>query len=249
MRSLALAGVVLALLGAGFGCEDSESGGSEQALDLVLRSSAVDAGRTAGVDLEQLVRRGAADVFERLPTRPEAIRIEVKVAPQHALMIPEQGVGGGADTDYVLIVLDRPLRPDVGTRLPALLAHELHHVARFRERRVPAPSSLAEALVTEGLADHFAEDIFPKVARPWTVALTQEQEAAAWREAKPILHARGGYDHVSWFRGGPARPRWTGYTLGYRMVGAYLADTKSASEELDVDPRDVVAAYDRAREG
>ena len=242
---LAASGCVLALavVGTGFSCEESQPEEVAQALNLRVRSSAVEAGRQAGIDIERLVRRAASDIFRVLPTHPRPIEIEVKVDPGHPMMIPELGIGGGADDERVFIVLDRPLREGIETRLRATLAHELHHVIRFRTR--PAGAwTLGYALVAEGLADHFALEMVPDARRPWTDALSREQEAALWRRARPAIAVPGGYDHRSWFFGGDV-PRWAGYTLGYRIVAAYLGEKRRASDEVGADVTTVVEAYER----
>jgi uncharacterized protein YjaZ len=81
--------------------------------------------------------------------------------------------------------------------------------------------TLGEALVTEGLADHFAAEAFPDTPpQPWDHALSAEQEAELWRKAQPILDVPGGYNHPVWFRDSGSLPRWAGYTLGYRIAEA-----------------------------
>jgi uncharacterized protein YjaZ len=238
-------GLALALAGVGFSCEESEPDDQDrQALVLSVRSSAVEAGRAAGIDIARLVRHAAEAMFRVLPTHPRPIEIEVKVDPGHRAMISEIGIGGMAEDERILIVLDRPLRDGIEAQLRATLAHELHHVIRFRSR----PSTewtLGHALVTEGLADHFAREMSPASRRPWTDALSREQEAALWRKAQPALDAPGGYDHQSWFFGDHDIPQWAGYTLGYRIVAAYLDESKRAADEVAVEPGVVIAAYGR----
>jgi hypothetical protein len=230
----------------GFSCETEERKhlSAEDSLDLVVRSSAREAAREAGVDVEALLRRAAADVFRVLPVE-RRIRVEVKVDP--AEVIPTTGVVGEAAGDRVLIALDRPFRPESEVWLPALLAHEVHHAVRFR-RRPTTPWTLGDALVNEGLADWFAYEVFPETPpQPWDNALSEEQEASLWRRAAPLLSREEGYDLNAWFYGGGDIPLWAGYTLGYRIVGAYLGDDRLPSEEVVVESSVVVDAYRRTR--
>jgi uncharacterized protein YjaZ len=125
------------------------------------------------------------------------------------------------------------------------VAHELHHTSRIRT----GPGygkTLGEALVTEGLADHFASEAFPDTPpQPWDNALSKDQEAELWRKAQSILDVPGGYNHQAWFFGGGAAglPRWTGYTLGYKIVLAYLGDDRSASSAAGVTAGTVIEHY------
>jgi Predicted Zn-dependent protease (DUF2268) len=76
--------------------------------------------------------------------------------------------------------------------------------ARARARQHPR-----EALVTEGLADHFAAEVFPRTPLPpWDHALSGAREQALWERAGPDLW--GSYtlgDHQRWFFGGSGIPR------------------------------------------
>jgi hypothetical protein len=238
--------LALTIVGTGFSCDEQDQKllSREDSLDLVVRSSAREAGRDAGVDVENLLRRAAADVFRVLPVK-RRIRVEVKVDPGR--VVPETGVGGQADGDQVLIALERPLRARSEVWLRALLAHEVHHAVRFR-RRPRTLWTLRDALVNEGLADWFAHEVFPNTPpQPWDNALSEEQEASLWRRATPLLSREKGYDREAWFFGGDNIPRWTGYTLGYRIVGAYLGDARLPSDEVAVDPTLAVSVYQRSR--
>jgi predicted Zn-dependent protease DUF2268 len=136
--------------------------------------------------------------------------------------IPEVGVGGVTAPkggDVFLWIDGTPpggLRHALKTRIPQALAHELHHSSRIRT----GPGygkTLGEALISEGLAEHFVDEVFPATPpRPWDRALSKAEERSLWRQAEPVLWRT--YDQNTWFFGGYKVPRWTGYTLGYRIV-------------------------------
>jgi uncharacterized protein YjaZ len=64
-------------------------------------------------------------------------------------------------------------------------------------------NTLAEALVTEGLADDFVAEAFPDTPQqPWDHALSAGQETELWRKAQSVLEIPGGYNHKQWFFGG-----------------------------------------------
>lgn len=135
------------------------------------------------------------------------------------------GIGGYTpDAHRVLISLD-PGNPQfkkaIATALPETIAHELHHAARWHA--IGYGDALLEALVTEGLADQFVRELFPKSRPfPWTRALSSKRADILLKRAKRVWKKR--YDHEAWFFGSTRLriPRWTGYTLGYRIVGDYL---------------------------
>ncbi|HEX5798822.1 MAG TPA: DUF2268 domain-containing putative Zn-dependent protease [Gaiellaceae bacterium] len=209
---------------------------------MTIDGPAREAGDESGVDLEALVRHSVEEVLPRLPHR-NRVRINVRVDP--ASVVPEVGFGGFANPrdGTVTIWLDQPLRKGAEVWVPATVAHELHHSSRIRTGPGYG-STLAEALVTEGLADHFVREVFPATpSQPWTTALSRKQEAQLWREAQSNLEIPGGYDHHAWFLGSSDVPRWTGYTLGYRIVADYLGDERRASAEVKTDARRIIAPY------
>jgi hypothetical protein len=225
---------------AAVGCRHDD----EPRYEIVIRDSAAAAAREAGVDLQGLVARSAEHALSLLPRR-DPVEIEVKVGGD--LVIPEIGYGGVVrDRDAVTIEVERPLREGAETWVPALVAHELHHVSRLRTQ--PIAGTLADALVSEGLADHFAEEAFPATPpKAWNEALSAADEQALWRRARPILHRKDGYDHGAWFFGRGDLLRYAGYRLGYGIVGAYLAGGHTAADAAGVDAADVIDAYERGR--
>jgi hypothetical protein len=212
----------------------------------VISDDAKGAAREVGVDLDRLVAGSARRAFELLPHRS---RIRIEVVLDASRSIPEIGVGGLTHpaTGEVSVWIDAAppggLKAALEMWVPATLAHELHHSSRVRT----GPGygiTLAEALVTEGLADHFVAEAFPGTPpQPWDHALSADQETDLWRKAQPILDVPGGYDHRAWFFGGSDLPRWAGYTLGYRIVQAYLGDDRSASNAVRVGTGTVIKRY------
>ena len=139
--------------------------------------------------------------------------------------------GFNPSADEVRLYADSS-RPDLETVLRSellpQLAHEIHHA--MRRRAVGYGSTLLQAAVTEGLADHFSLEVSGGIERPWALALTPA-ELATWT---PEVESRatGGYDHAEWFFGtNPYIPRWTGYAVGFELVRAYMDEdpTRRAS--------------------
>lgn len=158
------------------------------------------------------------------------VRFEVSVEPARA--IPGWGIGGytfgPGDVDIVVDAAYPGLARILPERLPPLAAHELHHTARWQGIGYPY-MTLLEAMVTEGLADHFAIELLGAPVPPWCDAFPESQTAQWLARARPELDSAG-YDHPAWFFGrGTELPNFAGYTLGYRLVRDYLASQPGSS--------------------
>ena len=243
VRALSLlTGVVALVAGCGGGTSKAEDDGP---FTVAISEDARQVSQNSGVDLDRLVTDSAAKVFTLLP-HVGRIRIDVQLDASRS--IPEVGVGGYTDPKNGNVSLDR--RQSAGraghvlqTWVPATLAHELHHSSRIRT----GPGygmTLGEALVTEGLADHFVDEAFPTTPpQPWDKALTEEQEHALWQRAEPELWRA--YDHRLWFFGDSGIPRWAGYSLGYSIVQRFLDEGRSAAGSVEVPAKTVVRSYAR----
>lgn len=134
------------------------------------------------------------------------------------------GVGGRAYTQYLVEIFIDPLQKDLNRTLPAellgTLAHEIHHVARTAT--IGFGETLLEACVSDGLADHFQDEITGSGPRPWDIALDDESLVKMRNLAEKEFYTE--YDRKEWFFGSGPRdiPRWTGYSLGFHIVGEYL---------------------------
>lgn len=169
--------------------------------------------------IESLARATLASVASRL----EVVGVTITIVPDPDQAIGGWGLGGFTpDAATVSIYLD-PDFPELGallpSRLPQLLAHELHHAVRHRQPGYGG--TLFEAMISEGMADRFAIELLGVPVPPWSGALTAS-EADRLLEIARLEFDAAGYDHPKWFFGSTgAVPRWTGYTLGYRIVAAY----------------------------
>lgn len=138
----------------------------------------------------------------------------------------ESGIGGYTPcANVVFISLDpRNLKFQEGIKkeLAYTLAHEINHAIRFRTPIYK--ETLFEAIISEGLANHFAMEVTGRKNPPlWSVALTQKQKNIFLERASREWNMST-YDHNAWFYGSAVRkiPRWVAYTLGYDFVATYL---------------------------
>jgi uncharacterized protein YjaZ len=216
-----------------------------KAFTVNVSAEAQSAAHHAGTDLRALVIGSANKALSLLPHRGR-IAITVRVNP--AVVIPEIGIGGYTDPRGDVHLAVDPDRLDfnkaLATWIPPTLAHELDHSSRIRTGPGPGPT-LGQNMVSEGLADHFVYEVFPHTPpQPWDHALTKADEHALWLQARPLLNRRGGYSYTDWFIGGAEEPRWTGYTLGYDIVGQYLTDQHlSPSKAVSLPALKVLAPF------
>ncbi len=172
--------------------------------------------------IESVIRQSLVPIIDAMPIEEVTIRI----IDQPSLAIPGIGIGGnsaGADQISLFFAPDNPqLATSIANgELSRLLAHELHH--EKRERSVGYGSTLFEAMVSEGLADHFALEVFTLDLAPWSRALN-EDDIELWKNEAAKTWDDAQYDHSAWFFGsGPPIPRYVGYTVGFNIVGDFLA--------------------------
>ncbi len=145
-------------------------------------------------------------------------------------VIPETGMAGRALRPTLFTVTLDPDNPQFTASLAdgalrRLAAHEAHHCLRMAGPSWGA--GLGCALVNEGLAGRFVSHLFASAPEPWERAIdaTTLQRLAPSSEQLAAKH----YDRATWFFGKGNRPRWYGYTLGYDIVGRWLA----CAEEID----------------
>ena len=138
--------------------------------------------------------------------------------------IPELGhVGHAPRPGAIFITLD-PDNPNLvrhmGEAFERMVVHELHHALRWDA--VGYGRTLGEAIVSEGLAGRFVQELFGGEGEPWDRALTEEQFAALLPRLRQDLKAER-YNHAAWFFGRGDLPRWAGYGFAWEIVGKYLA--------------------------
>lgn len=129
--------------------------------------------------------------------------------------------------------------------LPYLIAHEYHHeVFLGRTAGSDFDGTLLSRIITEGKADTFASIVYPEVTAPWTIPLTEEEEADVWRQMS-ILQGVSTWMTISRFQfGSEARdiPQWSGYKIGYQIMQDLLANEPdlTISEWTNMRSKDVL---------
>jgi Predicted Zn-dependent protease (DUF2268) len=163
-------------------------------------------------------------VLARLPME----RVDIVVGySDPAWMIPAWGIGGyahGKGRISITVDPDHPRFGDAerGERLAAILAHEMHHLARARGPGFG--ETLGEVLVTEGLAQCFEVEIGCP-APPYAIAVADDALKQFAARARSDVETKE-YDSRAWFygrSGDPHFPRHGGYSLGYALTRSWLA--------------------------
>ncbi|WP_004580313.1 DUF2268 domain-containing putative Zn-dependent protease [Marinobacter nanhaiticus] len=108
---------------------------------------------------------------------------------------------------------------NMGEPFERMVAHELHHVMRWRGPGYG--QTLGEALVSEGLAGHFCRLLYGSAPEPWESALSGNELIDCAMRAKERWSEHA-YRHGEWFFGQGPLPRWAGYSLGYALVERHL---------------------------
>lgn len=151
--------------------------------------------------------------------------VDVVFHDNPSAVIPELGIVGHAITrNTIFIALDpghKNFDTTISKEILRTLAHELHHVTRWENPGYG--DTLFEAMISEGLADHFDIEVTNEKLEPWDTALKKKDIEIFLEKAKKEFKNKN-YSHYDWFFGSKKRgiPRWTGYSLGFYIVDQYL---------------------------
>jgi uncharacterized protein YjaZ len=226
-------------------------------------------GRTAEVR-DALSRLVEADAWERTERAlREALEVQTAATPgitvpdiTFLLMLGDPGAeyfmgpsrgfsGNGSATGYISITL-WPTDENLD-RLEAAAVHELQHNLRYAPGGVvwnPASVVVGEQIVSEGLADAFARQMYGELGyTPFGVPHLEDD--AVFDKVVTGLDVGGMQNFAAWVHGDEAAllfggtpvglPTAAGYAVGNRLVDAYLAETgMTAAEVLHVSSAEVI---------
>lgn len=171
--------------------------------------------------IEEAVKK----VLARVKNKVSISDVDIVIYDNPHGVIPEIGVGGYTPDEHVVFI---SLDPDfsnfedtLSKQLGRILTHELHHVLRWKNPGYG--DTLLEALITEGLADHFDVEVNKDEPEPWCTILSEKQILDLLTKAGKEFDNKN-YDHNAWFFGSEDKgiPKWTGYALGFKLVNDYL---------------------------
>lgn len=144
--------------------------------------------------------------------------------------------------------------PENLARLEATAVHELNHNLRYTKGNVvwdPASVTVGEQVVSEGLADAFARQLYGDELGYTRVGVPNLPDDAVFAKVVSGLEVTGMRNFAAWVHGDETAARFgttpvglptgAGYAAGNRLVDAYLAATgRTAAEALLVDSREVI---------
>ena len=182
-----------------------------------------------------IIRQSVDEVLDEISGKLTLPQIDIVVADNPKDTISEIGICGNVYTPhFVLINIDpefSQINNILSKEIKSTLAHELHHCVRIQG--VGYGETLFEAMVSEGLADHFDSEITGAKPRPWSIALDNKQANGLMKLAEKEFFASD-YNHNDWFFGSEKRqiPKWTAYTLGFNIVRDYIGKTGETASSL-----------------
>ncbi len=160
--------------------------------------------------------------------------VVVRHSPQNS--IPELGTSGqySKDARCIDIYLDLDnihLKKNFETEVARTLIHEYMHVVR--EQYVPWENgTLLDSLIAEGLTQSFELEVQPELPPSiYATSFTEKELDDLWNKAKAILNQRG-WVNDEWFFGGDNIKRWSGYSLGFKLVQNKIKESGLKSSEL-----------------
>ncbi|MCB9798557.1 hypothetical protein H6758_02435 [Candidatus Nomurabacteria bacterium] len=195
-------------------------------------------------EYEKFIINSIDETFNRMVDTLPLIPIDVVVKDEPLNVVPETGIGGYTPDAYTIYLsLDanfKNFKENLILEIPKTIAHEYHHSLRWNGPGYG--NTLGEAIISEGLADHFQMELLGGKPQPWCTALSENGLA----NLQPIAtkeYWTSPYDHASWFFGNPDLniPRWAGYSLGFYLVKQYLDKTgQKAAKLYDISAKEVI---------
>ncbi|WP_027945773.1 DUF2268 domain-containing protein [Amycolatopsis taiwanensis] len=144
--------------------------------------------------------------------------------------------------------------PENLARLEATAVHELNHNLRYSKGAVvwdPATVTVGEQVVSEGLADAFARQLYGDELGYARIGVPHLHDDEVFAKVVSGLEVTGMQNFTAWVHGDASAVRFgatpvglptgAGYAVGNRLVDAYLTATGlSAAEALLADSREVI---------
>ena len=182
-------------------------------------------------ELEKNSRDSVARVTSLIPVKD----VDIVLYDNPGEAMENIGIGGYTPNDHLIFISLNPriqnFEKNIQNNLGRTIAHELHHALRWKNPGYG--NSLLEALITEGLADHFSYEAYRGELEKWDEALSDNELEKIAGIAKQEYYEET-YSHEEWFFGANSKklPKWAGYTLGFHLVDTYLKnhpDKKSST--------------------
>ncbi len=206
--------------------------------------------------IERALHEGLARQLEAMPgiATPDELRVLLVLgdpADRHFTDVV-LGVSGNGSVGGYLWICVWPSEENLA-RLEATAVHELNHNLRYATVPWnPATVTVGEHIISEGLADAFARQLYGDLGYT-RIGLPSLHDDAVFAKVVANLDVTGMQNFTAWVHGDATAARYgatpvglptgAGYAVGNRLVDAYLAATgKTAAEALLVDRDEVIRA-------
>lgn len=158
---------------------------------------------------------------------------EIYIIPAHDNFVRDKMEGVmGACLHKKIILIEVSDKKGWRNELKDTLAHETAHAISKNyfmfSNSEETKNKMKVAIIAEGLAEHFKENLFRKKRSLWTKAFSKDKTKRNLQRAKPYLNKKGLNAHQELFFGKNEKfVLWFGYTLGYHLVSHYLENLKN----------------------
>ena len=174
--------------------------------------------------------------LEKVVSLTEEVETDIVVRHSPQGVILELGISGQYTNDArcIDVYLDlgnTHLKDHLETEVARTLIHEYMHVVR--EQYIPWENgTLLDSLIAEGLTQSFEIEVQPDLPPSiYANALTDAELVDLWSTAKAKLNQRGCLND-EWFFGGENIKRWSGYSLGFKLVQDKIRESRLKASEL-----------------
>jgi uncharacterized protein YjaZ len=188
-----------------------------------------------------IIRHALSECAAKLNIRA----VSVFVFPTFSKFVKEKMFGTTGHTPWkrTMLVFISPNAPCWENALVDTVTHEYNHAVFLEYHQC---ESLLDALVMEGLAEHFREQVTDRGRAPWTAVLDESEVRILTQELK-LLGSLGSCDHDLrrriFFGDSKKYALWTGYAVGYHIVESFIKTNPKLSwtEIMTKSPRDIFA--------
>ena len=148
--------------------------------------------------------------------------------------------GVTAFAEYYTIHLFIDLDTYIQASLEQTFAHEWNHLVFYRHHP-DFPYTLLSYIMMEGFAEVFREETMGGNPAPWSLALTENESSKQLQLLEKYFNTKGMKIYREIFLGNKEFKKWTGYSIGYKLVKDFRKKHPKLSWEkiIQSNPKDI----------
>lgn len=149
--------------------------------------------------------------------------------------------GVTAFAEYYTIHLFVDLEIYTKASLEQTIVHEWNHLVYYRYHS-DFPYTLLAYITMEGFAEVFREETVAGDPAPWSLALSEDESLKKMKLLEKHFDTKGMKMYREIFFGNKEFKKWTGYSVGYRLVKEFRKKHPKLSWEqiLQLDPKEIL---------